>query len=94
MDWVASFDGYTWTTPAWPFEIVLAGLLVALLLLAGALVRFDAAGCTCRVVPPGGPLGLPGPGRCHWSNENVVGDVVTGFLAVVTLGLVIEPSAS
>jgi hypothetical protein len=51
---------------------------------------FEAAGCTCFVKPPGGPLALPGVARCAWTTGNAVSQGVSIFLAIVTVGLVIE----
>lgn len=47
-------------------------------------------GCSCFTTPPGGPLALAGPARCEWTQGSGFSAGVSAFLAVVTLGLVIE----
>lgn len=51
---------------------------------------FPAAGCACYRSAPGGPVSLPGPVRCSWTSGSAISTGVSAFLAVVTLGLVLE----
>ncbi|MFN7145637.1 MAG: hypothetical protein ACK4YP_17810, partial [Myxococcota bacterium] len=51
---------------------------------------FPAAGCACYRAAPGGPLLLPGPVRCSWTSGDAISTGVSAFLAIVTLGLVLE----
>lgn len=51
---------------------------------------FPSAGCACYRTAPGGPVSLPGPVRCSWTSGSAISTGVSAFLAVVTLGLVLE----
>lgn len=47
-------------------------------------------GCSCVRTAPGGAVALPGPARCAWTTGGAMSSGVSLFLAVVTVGLVLE----
>jgi hypothetical protein len=47
-------------------------------------------GCTCYVRSPGAEVRIPGPARCVATHGSLAGALVSGLLAVVTLGTVLE----
>lgn len=46
--------------------------------------------CRCVTRAPGDPIFLSGPARCSWSSGNAVSTGVSIFLAIVTVGLVLQ----
>lgn len=46
--------------------------------------------CACVDRAPGGPLSLPGPVRCSRTEGGVVSGLASAFVALVTVGLVLE----
>lgn len=46
--------------------------------------------CRCLPTAPGGPLSLPGPARCEVDRGGVGSALLSGFVAIVTVGLVLE----